>query len=77
MKFMAASAISYSTWHAQLAIWELKTEKTKETKILKKKLLRLTKAILKIWTKKKKQIKKTLVKRKEKSPNLWWRSQVL
>ena len=27
---MASSAISYSLWHAQLAICELKTEKTKE-----------------------------------------------
>ena len=37
---MASSAISYSIWHAQLAICELKIEKTKENKrkkILKKK----------------------------------------
>ena len=46
---MASSAISYSIWHAQLAICELKTEKTKENKRKnyreqnKKKLLRLTK----------------------------------
>ena len=69
MKFMASSAISYSIWHAQLAIWELKTEKTKQNKrnknLKKKKLLRLTKSYIKIWTKKKKQIKE-LVKRKEK-----------
>ena len=29
---MASSAISYSIWRAQLAICELKTEKTKENK---------------------------------------------
>ena len=32
MKFMVSSAISYSIWHAQLAICELKTEKIKQNK---------------------------------------------
>ena len=37
MKFMASSTISYSIWHAQLAICELKTEKEKREEIKGKK----------------------------------------
>ena len=47
---MASSIISYSIWHPQLAICELKTENTKQNKRKnyreqnqKKKILRLTK----------------------------------